>query len=166
MNVTFVCMGAESLGLEYLSSNLKKNGHNVKLVYDKALFDDKVFLNIPMLKKFYNNERELLKIIKESNPGLVGFSVFTSSYQWATNLAKKIKMEIDIPIIFGGPHVTAAPEVVIANENIDMICIGEGDEAIVELVNKMEASNTDLRHIPNIYQRKWEYLSEHSKTID
>lgn len=133
MKVTFIYLGAENLGLEYISANLKKQGHKVTLVYDKALFDDKYFLTIPFLARFYNAENRIIRETVESNPDIVGFSVFTASYKWALNLARKIKLRIDVPIIFGGCHATATPDTVIKEDCVDAVCVGEGDNFFNEI---------------------------------
>ena len=43
MKVAFITSGAENIGLEYLSSNLKKTGHDVKLFYDSEIFSGRFF---------------------------------------------------------------------------------------------------------------------------
>ena len=43
MNVTFVAMGSELLGLERMSAFLKERGHNVSLAFDPALFAERVY---------------------------------------------------------------------------------------------------------------------------
>ena len=148
MHVTFVYLGTESIGIEQLSANLKEAGHDTYLAFDPALFDDKVYLSIPFLKNIFNHENNLVNEIINSNPDLVAFSVFTSNYDWACRIAKKLKSKnIEIPIIFGGVHPTSVPEKVIHQPFVDMISIGESDEAIVELANSFDSVkiNTKLK---------------------
>jgi hypothetical protein len=51
MKVVLVAIGWENIALQALSAVLKKGGHEVELVYDQALFDDKNYLCI---KWFFN----------------------------------------------------------------------------------------------------------------
>ena len=59
-------------------------------------------------------------------------------YPVIKRVAKKIKRELNVPIIVGGIHATALPEVLIKEDCFDMLCIGEGEEAMAELLEKME----------------------------
>jgi radical SAM superfamily enzyme YgiQ (UPF0313 family) len=149
MRTTFVYLGTESLGIEQLSSNLKYAGHETYLAFDPALFDDKVYLSISFLKKLFNYEDRLIDEIISSKPDLVAFSVFTSNYEWACRIAKKIKAySSKTPILFGGIHPTSVPEKVICQPFVDIIAIGEADEAIVELADSFDAGklNTKIKN--------------------
>lgn len=130
--ITFVHSESESFAIECLSSLLKQKGHEVTLVFDPRLFDSSE-INNSKLKKVFNVRDILIKQIIKSKPDLIGFSVFTYNYQWALNMARLIKAEINVPIIFGGPHPTLVPERVIANDCVDFVCIGEGEGTIVDL---------------------------------
>ena len=138
MNITFVYLAAESIAIEILSGRLKKDGHSISLAFDPGLFDDKQYLDIPILRKAFVQKSKLLEEIDESSPDLLCFSVGTDNYRWACETAKKVKEKQNVPIIFGGMHVTAVPERVINNDFVDMICIGEGEEALCELAHSME----------------------------
>ena len=58
-----------------------------------------------------------------------------------------------MPVIAGGPHPTALPEYVLQNKNIDMICVGEGEEAFAELLDRME-KGLDIYDTKNIWFKK------------
>lgn len=147
MRIEFVYMGSENLGIEYLSSALKDAGHRVGLEFDPALFYDKHYLNIDFLAKIFDSRKSLVKRILNKNPDLIGFSVFTHNYQWALSVASMIKRESDIPILFGGIHPTVLPEEVISNYCVDMVCVGEGEEALVELCGSFRQSRKDIKNI-------------------
>lgn len=82
------------------------------------------------------------------SPDIIGFSCTTGEHNWVLEVAKKIKKVMDIPIILGGPHPTFFPEI-INDSNIDIICIGEGEHATLELLNKMEKKK--ILRISRIY---------------
>ncbi|MDD5086260.1 MAG: radical SAM protein, partial [Candidatus Nanoarchaeia archaeon] len=48
--------------------------------------------------------------------------------------ARLIKSICKVPIIFGGIHVTSCPEEVIKNDFVDYAVLGEGEQAVVDLV--------------------------------
>ena len=123
----------ESYGVMVLSAILKKNGHECDVLVDAL-------------------EKDLLGKIKSLNPDIIGFSITSARYAWLKNLAKKIKLEIKKPIVVGGPHPTFFPEL-INKDFVDFVCIGEGEEAILELLNKLEKGE-DTTKIRNIWAKK------------
>jgi len=133
-HIALVCMGAENLGVEYLSAVLKQNGHKVKLFFDPQLFDDKYWLCIPFLNKIFDRKENIIRDIIEYKPDLIAFSVFTNNYQWACYIAKRIKEYSDVKIIFGGIHPTSVPEHVIKEKFVDYVIMGEGEYALLDLV--------------------------------
>lgn len=153
MKVALISMGAENIGVEYLSSVLKKAGHKVFLIFDPALFTSEIFFeekNNNLVSKIFNYKNMLLREIKLLNPDLIGFSVLTPDYQWALDIAKDIKESFDIPIVFGGLHPTMVPEIVIKNDCVDMVVVGEGEYALLDLVNNFERGKKKY-HIDNVW---------------
>jgi len=149
MKIAFVNDSCERLGVGYISALLKANGHKVRLFVDPQLFDDEN-LSFSALNRLFNYQQTIISELKDYNPDLIGFSVVTDFYQWACRMAEAIKKEMDVPIIFGGIHPTSVPEKVIKNDFVDMICMGEGEFSMLELVNSMEAGNIDYS-ISNIW---------------
>ena len=112
---------------------LKKNGHKCEILIDSL-------------------EKDLMKEIKSFNPDIVGFSIVSTRWPWAKDLAKIIKSEFKKPILMGGSHPTFFPEII--NEDfIDIVCVGEGEYAILELCNKLE-KNEDITEIKNLWVKK------------
>ncbi len=142
MKILFVQSESESMSTELLSAYLKKNGHDVHLFFDPKLFSSSIISN-NYLGRVFDIRKALLRRIKDLNPDIIGFSVMTGDYQWALNTASTIKSQFDIPIIFGGIHVTSTPERVISKDCIDMLCIGEGEGPLLELLNSMQNGNVD-----------------------
>ena len=61
MRCVLVAIGWENIALQALSAMLKKNGHEVHLVYDQALFDDKNYLSIPWMAKLFD-QKEMINL--------------------------------------------------------------------------------------------------------
>lgn len=142
MRITFVAMGAENLGVEYLSSVLKSNGHKTSLAYDPAIFGDMGFVNVPSLNRLLNYREVLLEKMERQRPDAVAFSVLTNNYQWALGLAREVKARLGVPVIFGGIHPTLVPDRVIRNGFIDAVVIGEGEGALSEMADSLERRGT------------------------
>lgn len=122
------------LGVCYLSSVLKASGHRVSLIV----------LRTHILKS------NLVAQIRNLGPDLIGFSVVTNQWEYAREYIKSIKKKVDIPIIVGGIHTTVLPEETINTYGVDMICIGEGEDAFLDLVTRMEKGH-DLTEVCNIW---------------
>ena len=69
-------------------------------------------------------------------------------------MAKVIKnYNKDFKIVVGGPHVSAAPELVMSDNNIDFGVIGEGEHTFLELINALN-NGKDLKDISGITYRE------------
>jgi radical SAM superfamily enzyme YgiQ (UPF0313 family) len=132
MRIAFLYPEMETLGIQYLSSVLKQKGHQTKLFFDPQLFMDTVMIN-PKLANIFDCSDKIIHGIEEYQPQLVAFSVLSTNYRWACKLARKIKMNFNIPIVFGGIHPTSVPAAVLQNEFVDFIIMGEGEYALLEL---------------------------------
>lgn len=141
------------MGIECLSSNLKQNGFETKLFLDPILFSESGFLKNRFLSNIFSFSKDILKNIINYNPDLLCFSVIADNYLWACEWAGGIKEHISIPIVFGGIHPTSIPEKVILGAFVDYVCVGEGDEAIVELAQALK-DKKDTNSIKNIWSKK------------
>ncbi len=147
MKILFIHLGKEQLGIEYISSLLKQAGHSVYLINDPGLFsrEDNVFY-IPILEKvFAYRKEEILQRARKINPDVIAFSVYSTTYQWSKAIAAYLKKELNLPIVFGGPHVTLVPEEVLKNTFVDFIIIGEGEYPMLNLVEALEKGDTFSR---------------------
>lgn len=136
MRLLFIDTAYESLGIEYLSGALKRVGHVTDLAFEAGLSGTLYFSS--------NKKRAhsfVLKKIKSFNPDLVMFTSTTNLFPWVKEVSSAIKEVFTVPILVGGIHPTILPEEAIAHPAINMICRGEGEEAIVELVGRMETKS-------------------------
>jgi len=73
-----------------------------------------------------------------------------SEYKFISNIAKLIKNgHPDIFLLVGGPHVSLNAEDCLS-DSFDALCIGEGEEATLELVKQLEKKITPSG-IPNLW---------------
>jgi anaerobic magnesium-protoporphyrin IX monomethyl ester cyclase len=148
MRVLFYYRGVESLGVGYLMSALKRAGHEIDLIFDPGL-DDNLFLRVPFLKRL-NGEQALLERAKAFAPDLICVSILTSIYPFAKEWCHKLKQVLDAPIVAGGAHVQALPDYVLSDPNVDIVCVGEGEQPLVELANRLERGE-DISNIPSLW---------------
>jgi anaerobic magnesium-protoporphyrin IX monomethyl ester cyclase len=93
----------------------------------------------------------ILEIINKEHPPLIGISfLFGGDFPYAYSLAQFIKKNVsDVKIITGGIHPTTFPREILLNApEFDYIAIGEGENQILEIANRMEAS--DLSNLEEI----------------
>ena len=147
MNVTLVLpdfrttvagySGAFSHGIAYLSRYLKNSGHSVSLLH---------VTGVPSRSDFQAR-------IAATAPDLVGFSVIYHFFPIATQWAEWVKEITSVPIIFGGPYATLDPEAVISDPSVDMLCRGEGEQALPELCDVLEKGGSP-GSVRNIWWKK------------
>lgn len=115
----------EPLGLEYIASALLHDNFNVKIIDLEAIETDDI---------------ELVKIIKNEAPDIIGFTMPTPLIREVKHLIKTIKDGLgrsDLLFIVGGPHPTNLPEHSLDYTGADIAIIGEGEETIVDLIQTL-----------------------------
>ncbi len=151
VKVLFYYRGRESLGVEYLSAVLKQAGHTVRLIFDPGL-DNNFYWKNDLLRRLHMEE-EMFGLAEEFQPDLLAFSSTTNEYPFVLKVAAELKKRLPVPVIVGGIHPTSVPEFVISNPLVDMICIGEGESAILELLDRM-SNQRDYGDVRNIWVKK------------
>ena len=76
--------------------------------------------------------------IGRERPDLVGISsLFTPYYREVWQCAEAVKKALDVPVLLGGSHVSAAPEQMLGHPAVDWIIRGEGEKPLVELLRAL-----------------------------
>ena len=137
MRVLFYYRGSEHIGLESIMSYVQSKGHLVELIYEPALGDNG-YIDIPWLNNFFYNDELVINKALRFKPDLICFSAITNLYMPIKKLARKFKeLMPKVPIICGGIHPTSLPEETIEEDCFDMICLGEGEGAMEDLLQRM-----------------------------
>ena len=153
MKVVFVCSGVENIAIEFLSSFIKSKGHETDLVFDPSLFSSEA-VSFSRLASFFDTRKELAHQVVNKKPDLICFSVLTLNYQRSLIIARLIKkINKKIPIVFGGIHPTCVSEIVIKEKAVDIVCVGEGENALAELLPSLKKGNLDTS-INNLWFKK------------
>jgi anaerobic magnesium-protoporphyrin IX monomethyl ester cyclase len=125
------------LGLGFISSLLKREGHETRILH----FNEEIGnpLNMDVLERN----------VRDFEPQLIGFSSTSNQFQYVKQMADCIKKKHDVPILVGGIHATIASEKVLNVGTIDLVCRGEGEFSVVDLLGKLE-NGEDYSGVPNI----------------
>ncbi len=152
MKIVLLCSEDFSLGITSLSAYLKERGHDARVIFDPKQFE-KAYAQSEFWANIFSRKKLILSEILEYKPDLVGISVFTSNYRWALDMAASVKRTMDVPVIFGGVHPSLAPEHVIQEDQVDMVCVGEGEEPLFELLESLKNNQPDTS-IKNIWFKR------------
>ncbi|MEK6913952.1 MAG: radical SAM protein [Nanoarchaeota archaeon] len=129
-------------GIRTISAVLKKAGHDVKLVF--------MALSENYSRNYSLSELEQLRFLCKDSQ-LIGISSYASTAKRATRIIAFLKKYLNIPIVYGGVHATISPEDCI--KVADIVCVGEGEEAILELTNALERKKP-IDKIKNLWVKK------------
>ena len=144
MHVLFLEVDAErnwalaAIGPSFLGSYLRSLGHEVsmqRVAHDAALAD-------------------VVARVVAAKPDLLALSLTTRQWQRARRVVAAVRAAIDVPVVCGGLHPTFSAEEVLSNPGFDFVCLGEGEEAMRDLVDALAAGAPIAEDtIPNLQIR-------------
>lgn len=139
MKILFIQDNAinESLGLTELSALLRSKGH----ICDLLIHDE---------------ENNILRKVQAYSPDIVIFPFGLFGHKFPLYLSRKIKQKSDVPIVFAGEHPTFYPEI-IESEGVDIVCRGETEKPISELVESLERGGK-IRKIDGLWIKENEKI--------
>jgi radical SAM superfamily enzyme YgiQ (UPF0313 family) len=128
------------LGIAYITSFLRKHGHNAYL-YNADYLPEESYINqiqlvsnSQMYKESLDISNPIWKEIKENivnfNPDLIGITMLTANYKAVKNICE-ITKSLKIKTVVGGVHPTLDP----STQNDFEIIQGEGEYALLDFIN-------------------------------
>ena len=155
------------------SAILKKKGHEVQ-IFDTTYYSidygidsdgTKVErLNVVPFKmeekgirlKTSDWKKDLQKQVNDFKPDL--FAVSSTEDMWELGMqvlkeVKDYKIKNSVPVIAGGVFATFAPEICIKDELVDLVCVGEGENSLIDLCQKIE-NKEDYSEVTNLWVKK------------
>jgi anaerobic magnesium-protoporphyrin IX monomethyl ester cyclase len=124
-------------GVALLAAILDRAGHETSLLcYTRA-----------------PDRRRFLEEARAARPDLVAFSATSLQYKWVRLWSGWVREGLRLPSICGGVHATVAPDDVLAAESVDMICVGEGEGALLDVCAAL-AAGRGVGDVPNIWSRE------------
>ena len=115
-----------NLGLLYLAASLRSAGVEVRLLDLASLYGSR-------------DLDTLISAIIEQKPEILGFNLLTENALYAYDIVESLSSFEDLCIVAGGPHPTSEPLEVLKH-GFDVVVLKEGEETLVELVQKLRAS--------------------------
>ena len=153
------------LGIMYILSQLKKDGHEVS-IFDNSKYGLEIGINDHTLRGQMLNfqlldlepygvtyekttmakvDEDVAKHIQRFKPDIIGISITEDTARTGFHFADVCKkVAPDIKIIMGGVFCMTRPDVVIAHKAVDIVCVAEGEKAVKELVARMEKGESIL----------------------
>ncbi len=125
-----------SLGPAFIAAYLRRHGH------------EPLFLRAGIGRSM----AEIVRDVAGLDPDLLGVSLTTRQWKRARALVGAIRDAHGIPVVAGGIHPTFSPETVLSAPGFDYVCLGEGEEAALELVDALEHGR-ETSSIRNIWAR-------------
>jgi radical SAM superfamily enzyme YgiQ (UPF0313 family) len=125
-----------SIGPAFIGAYLREHGHHVGFV--RAALEA--------------TDAEVIQQILSETPDLVGVSLTTRQWLRAQALIRTLRGRSGVPVIAGGIHATFAPEAILASEGFDYVCLGEGEQPMLDLVEAL-AHGRATHSIDNIWKR-------------
>lgn len=126
-----------STAILLIGSYLKKNGYNVRII-DGAYRED------------YKEKLKSALIDMDEQILFVAMSVMVTQIPFALEASKIVKrINVDIPIVWGGPHPTLYPEETLRDDHVDIVAINEGTHTVLNIARSL-VDGSDLGLIPGI----------------
>ncbi len=124
---------APPLGILYLASYLRKNMAGIEL----SIIDGQI-----------EGFEGTISQINHFGPDILGISVHTLVANGAYEVARRIKKEHpQTLVIMGGCHCTGFPEDVIKKSGADLVCVGEGEQTMLEVTQTFSRKQGNLSSV-------------------
>lgn len=125
-------------GLASLSACARQAGHQTELLH----------LTRPVSRE------EFVAELERRSFDAIGFSSLTPTFPDVRRLVPFARERFPTtPILYGGVHPTLDPESSIQVPGVDGVCVGEGEEALVEVLDRMQAGR-DWSDVRNFWVRR------------
>jgi radical SAM superfamily enzyme YgiQ (UPF0313 family) len=110
--------------------------------YLDHVFKDEIEGKLIKSRIDFDSYEDLSKIINDYKPDLIGASAMTFHKDFFHSTISEIrKSGYEKTLIVGGPHPTTSYEEVLKDKNIDLVAIGEGEQILAEVVDRLIKNN-------------------------
>lgn len=111
-------------GLAVLASIVRQDGYEVEI------------LDINAHRYTHDTVKNKLNELKYDVIGIGGIISTYREVKWLVEYIKEIRP--DVPVIVGGSVGSSIPELILKKTKADLVCMGEGDETILEYLNALK----------------------------
>jgi anaerobic magnesium-protoporphyrin IX monomethyl ester cyclase len=152
------------LGISVLSGIMKHHGHIADLFditfiiterYDHKAREKTGVVKKVDVEKYWgagdkiNIDEEFRNKIINFQPDIIAFTVVENNYFMAKRLLQIAKETSSALTIVGGLFPTIMPNLFINSSDVDLVCVGEGEYAMIELAAKLDLAE-EISGIPNL----------------
>jgi radical SAM superfamily enzyme YgiQ (UPF0313 family) len=131
---------AFALGIGYIAAVLKRRGHDVRILEPEAA---------------HMTREQVAEYLRIEDPDVVGITCATANFNGARMLMELVKRSVGAVTVLGGVHASALPVQTLRDcPQFDYIVVGEGEYAMVELLEALDASRSDLSAIKGLAWRR------------
>lgn len=117
----------ESHAIRIFHPLLRQRGHDVHSIFFKNYFT----YQAPTATE----EDMVVELVDRLQPDVVGMSVWSTYYQLAARLTRRIRDSGDPVVIWGGIHAQSRPEDCL--RHADIVCLSEGEYVLAELTDRL-----------------------------
>ena len=150
-----------NMALPQLSGDLVQAGHETRMYFFKQYKIEEEYFNsefsddrnVKLEANYTDFEEEyqtLAAQLADFNPDVIGLSVISLSIPEAVKTTQFLRSKFNLPIIWGGVGVTLEPEIAIPHA--DIICVGEGEEVMVDLADRLDKGE-DIKRIEGTWAK-------------
>lgn len=142
------------IGIAYLAASARAAGHEVSVIdavgeaptQTTALEDDRVTL------RGLTAEEVAARVPDDAD--LLGVScMFSQDWPYLKRVLRRLRERLpNVPIVAGGEHITAMPELALAEGLVDHCVLGEGEETLVDLLDAI-GSGRPAREVAGLVTR-------------
>ncbi|MHC1713468.1 MAG: radical SAM protein [Solidesulfovibrio sp.] len=136
-----------AFGVRAISSYLRENGVETRLV----------FLPDPLGDALTDQPERYPQSVMDAlvplcaDADLIGISLMSNYVDNAVQISRALRGHVSAPVLWGGVHATIRPAECL--ETADMVCVGDGEEAILDVCRAL-GSGAPVTDIPNIRTRR------------
>jgi len=117
------------LGISYLATYLnQRTGHRAGIV------------DFTYHRKDWR--KHLARAIRRQEPDVIGISCVSFYMRYVKMICEEIKNHYGLPIILGGYHPSIEPDDSLRIKEVDAVCIGDGEFALAEYLDRMESGSS------------------------
>lgn len=92
-------------------------------------------LDLKFFSAFYDTDEEIFEESQDAD--VIGITCTSPQYKHGLALAKKIKSKSNT-VVLGGSHISAMGQVLTTEKSIDSVVVGEGEQAILDIVKAVD----------------------------
>jgi anaerobic magnesium-protoporphyrin IX monomethyl ester cyclase len=140
-----------AFGMRTISAHLKRYGYRTRLIFIPDPFGDDLQYG---MKRYTDQILDQVTFLCRGSD-LVGVTLMTNFFDGAVQVTERIKRDLDVPVIWGGVHPTIRPQESL--EYADIVCVGDGEDAVLELMDRM-AAGRDWSDIPNLWIKRGDVI--------